>query len=68
VRSAALAAGAADAVVTRHHALGGAGAVDLAEAVVRACSQPAEFKFLYDVDQPIKVRVWAPRPVCGTGS
>jgi formyltetrahydrofolate synthetase len=55
VRGAALAAGASEAVVTRHHALGGAGAVDLAEAIVRTCSKPARFKFLYELDLPIKV-------------
>lgn len=55
MRAAALEAGAFDAVVTKHHALGGAGAVDLAQAVIKACSQPAEFQFLYDVDLPIKV-------------
>jgi formyltetrahydrofolate synthetase len=50
-----MAAGASAAVVTRHHALGGAGAVDLAHAVVAACSGGGEFKYLYDVEQPIKV-------------
>jgi formyltetrahydrofolate synthetase len=41
--------------VARHHALGGAVAVDLAHAVVAACSGGGEFKYLYDVEQPIKV-------------
>jgi formyltetrahydrofolate synthetase len=56
VRAAAMAAGASAAVVTRHHALGGAGAVDLAQAVVAACSGSSEFKYLYDAELPIKVR------------
>jgi hypothetical protein len=47
--------GAFAAVVTRHHSLGGAGAVELAEAVVEACDQPTDFKFLYDTDLSIKV-------------
>lgn len=64
VREAALAAGAFDAVVTRHHALGGAGAVDLARAVMAACEQPVDFKFLYDVDLPIKDKIAA--IACGT--
>lgn len=55
VRTAALEAGAEAAVVTRHHALGGAGAVELAEAVVAACHKPHDFKFLYDAELPIKV-------------
>lgn len=49
--------GASAAVVTRHHALGGAGAVDLAQAVVEACKGEVDFQFLYDVGLPIKVRV-----------
>lgn len=48
-------AGAADAVVCEHHALGGEGAVDLANAVVKATENPPNFKFLYDLDLPIKV-------------
>lgn len=55
MRTAAVEAGAAAAVTTNHHALGGAGAVGLAEAVVEACSQPSQFKFLYDVNLSIKV-------------
>ena len=51
-------AGAADAVVCEHHAYGGAGAAKLGEAVVAACKQPVDFKFLYDLKQPIKVRLY----------
>lgn len=49
--------GATAAVICNHHGLGGAGATDLAEAVVSACSSNdrAAFKFLYDVQLPIKV-------------
>lgn len=47
VRQAALAAGAADAVVSKHWLEGGKGAVELAEAVVKACDQPSNFEFLY---------------------
>jgi len=50
VREKALEAGASDAVVTRHWMEGGAGAVDLAEAVVEACEKPSDFKFLYDLE------------------
>jgi formyltetrahydrofolate synthetase len=47
VRNAAIKAGAYNAVVTRHWMEGGKGAVDLAKAVVEACEQPSDFKFLY---------------------
>ncbi len=47
VREAAIKAGAFNAVVTRHWMEGGQGAVDLAKAVVEACEQPSDFKFLY---------------------
>ncbi|GLC46308.1 hypothetical protein PLESTB_000997500 [Pleodorina starrii] len=58
VKEAALAAGASDAVICAHHGLGGAGAVGLGEAVVRACSGPKpEFKFLYDVNLSIKEKI-----------
>lgn len=40
VRQAAMDAGALDAVLADHWAKGGAGAVDLANAVVKACEQP----------------------------
>ena len=49
------AAGATDAVVCEHHAYGGAGAAKLGEAVISACQQEADFKFLYNLQQPIKV-------------
>ena len=47
VRKGAIAAGAEDAVVSRHWMEGGAGAAKLAEAVVAACEKPSDFKFLY---------------------
>ncbi|MDZ7843481.1 MAG: formate--tetrahydrofolate ligase [Anaerolineales bacterium] len=50
VRQKAIEAGASDAVVTRHWMEGGAGSVDLAEAVVEACEKPSDFKFLYDLE------------------
>lgn len=50
VRKKAIEAGASDAVVTRHWMEGGAGSVDLAQAVVEACEKPSDFKFLYDLE------------------
>ncbi|HTW89145.1 MAG TPA: formate--tetrahydrofolate ligase, partial [Candidatus Binataceae bacterium] len=57
VRRAAIGAGAEDAVMADHWARGGAGAVALAEAVVAACSKPADFKFLYPLDLSIKQKI-----------
>src|SRR5579871_4933997 len=57
VRSAALAAGADDAVMTNHWAEGGAGAVELGKAVVAACEKPAEFRFLYPLEMGIKQKI-----------
>lgn len=48
-------AGATDAVICEHHALGGEGAVDLAKAIIKATETPPNFKFLYGLDLPIKV-------------
>ena len=49
--------GAFDAVVCNHWEEGGKGALDLAKAVVRAAEQPANFKFLYPLDWPIKKKI-----------
>ena len=50
IRKGAIAAGAEDAVVARHWMEGGKGAKALAEAVVKACEKPADFKFLYPLE------------------
>jgi len=50
VRQKALAAGAFSAVVSSHWAHGGAGALQLAGAVVAASKQPSNFQFLYSLD------------------
>ncbi|EIN07373.1 FTHFS-domain-containing protein [Punctularia strigosozonata HHB-11173 SS5] len=57
VRQEALAGGADAAVVTNHWAEGGAGAKDLAEAVIEACEGESQFKFLYDVNLPIEEKI-----------
>lgn len=41
------------------YAKGGEGAVDLANKVVEACSQPADFRFLYETDAPVKEKIEA---------
>jgi formate--tetrahydrofolate ligase len=50
-------AGAEGAVMTDHWAKGGAGSVDLAQAVVDACERPKEFRFLYPDDMPIRDKI-----------
>jgi methylenetetrahydrofolate dehydrogenase (NADP+)/methenyltetrahydrofolate cyclohydrolase/formyltetrahydrofolate synthetase/formate--tetrahydrofolate ligase len=57
VRQLSKAAGAEDAVVSNHWAEGGAGAVDLAKAVVAACQKPSHFKFLYPLEMSIKDKI-----------
>jgi methylenetetrahydrofolate dehydrogenase (NADP+)/methenyltetrahydrofolate cyclohydrolase/formyltetrahydrofolate synthetase/formate--tetrahydrofolate ligase len=57
VQKVALSAGATAAVTGKHWADGGAGAAELAEAVVQAAEQPSEFRFLYELDQPIKAKI-----------
>ena len=49
--------GAEDAVICDHWEKGGAGAIELANAVVKACETPSDFKFLYPLDWPIKQKI-----------
>ena len=57
VREEALLAGAFDATVSNHWSRGGEGAIDLAVAVQKACSQPGNFQFLYDIHVSPTVRI-----------
>lgn len=57
VRRASLESGAEDAVVCHNWARGGAGALDLARAVVRLCERPSGFRFLYALEEPIKQKI-----------
>jgi formate--tetrahydrofolate ligase len=69
VRCEALAAGAANAVVCQHHGQGGAGAVDLGQAVIAACQLPSSFKPLYDVSISIKNKIeCVAKEIYGAGS
>jgi len=43
--------------VSKHWEFGGAGAVELAEAVRDACREKTDFKFLYDNETPIRERI-----------
>jgi len=46
-----------DAVITNHWEEGGAGAVDLGKAVIKAAEQESNFRFLYPLDIPIKEKI-----------
>ena len=49
--------GAVDAVVCDHWEKGGEGAVDLANAVIKACEIKSDFKFLYPLEDSIKTKI-----------
>jgi formyltetrahydrofolate synthetase len=57
IKEAAIAAGAADAVLAEHWEKGGEGAKELAAAVVEACEQPNEFAYLYPLNMSIKQKI-----------
>ncbi len=58
IRKAATAPGLAeDALVCNHWEEGGAGAVDLAKAVMKASQKPTSFNFLYPLDISIKEKI-----------
>ncbi len=57
IRQAAIENGAMDAVVCTHWMDGGAGAIQLAEAVIKAAEKPTHFKFLYPLELSIKEKL-----------
>jgi formate--tetrahydrofolate ligase len=57
VRKLAVEAGAFSAEINDGFEQGGAGAADLAQAVVDACEQPSEFRQLYPDDAPIREKI-----------
>ncbi len=56
VRRLAEAAGARVAL-SKHWQYGGEGALELADAVVDACNEPTDFKFLYELSTPLRQRI-----------
>ena len=56
VRERAEAVGAKVAV-SKHWEKGGDGAIEFAEVVIAACEDKSNFKFLYELDEPIKTRI-----------
>jgi len=59
IRKRAQETGAEDAVESTVWMNGAAGGAALAEAVVKACEKPSNFKFLYPLDVPIKQKIEA---------
>ncbi|KAF2753437.1 putative C-1-tetrahydrofolate synthase mitochondrial precursor [Pseudovirgaria hyperparasitica] len=58
IKEESIAAGAVDAVPANHWAEGGAGAVDLAKAVIKSSELPKpDFKLLYDLDGTVQERI-----------
>jgi len=45
------------AAVSEHWLKGGDGAIELAEAVIEACNETNHFKFLYELETPLRKRV-----------
>lgn len=43
--------------VSKHWQYGGEGALELADAVVDACNEPNDFKFLYELSVPLRQRI-----------
>ncbi len=43
--------------LSRHWEQGGDGAIEFAKVVVEACEEKTEFKFLYELDMPLKERI-----------
>lgn len=57
IRTKSLEAGANDAIACNHWAKGGAGAVELGQAVITACDRGKKFNFLYDLNQSIEAKI-----------
>ncbi len=57
VKERAMAAGAFAVVESSVFADGGAGGLDLAEAVERACTQPGEFRYLYPLEASLTSKI-----------
>ena len=56
VRKVVEAAGARVAL-SKHWEKGGEGALELADAVIDACNEESNFKFLYELDAPLRTRI-----------
>jgi len=57
IRKTAIQAGASAAVVTHHWEKGGEGAAELAAAVEKACEEPKQFRYLYELNQSLSAKI-----------
>ncbi|CAH1393777.1 unnamed protein product [Nezara viridula] len=57
IRSASIEAGAVDAVICKHWAEGGKGALNLANAVITACQKSSSFRYIYDLEESILKKI-----------
>jgi formate--tetrahydrofolate ligase len=57
IKKISLKAGALEACISDIHAKGGAGGIEMAEAVVRACEKKKKFRFLYPLKASIKEKI-----------
>lgn len=57
IKKEAMKAGAFACVTSNHWGEGGKGALEAASALIEACNQKSEFKFLYDLDSTIEEKV-----------
>lgn len=57
VRSFSMSNGAFGAVMCDHWSKGGAGAIELADAVINACGEHSKFKFLYSLNTSIEDKI-----------
>lgn len=57
IKKFAYANGAFDVVVCSHWGEGGAGACDVADALVKACNQKSNFKFLYSLEIGLEEKI-----------
>jgi formyltetrahydrofolate synthetase len=51
------AASGARAVLSEHWLKGGQGAIELAQAVIESCNEKNDFRFLYDLNVPLRQRI-----------
>jgi len=57
IRAAAMAAGAHACEISDVFTDGGAGGIAVAEAIESACEAGADFRFLYELDQPVRAKI-----------
>ena len=57
LKQAAIESGATDAIICNHWAEGGAGAIELADAVIAATNKISNFRLLYDLNIGIEEKI-----------